>query len=90
MHCTVSDFLLIFFVRRALKPALKTFDVSVGLLCKLNIEHISLLSQMYSDVGLNHTECQCWFFVLFLVHRAIVACIVGLLCKPNVGHVSLS
>ena len=62
---------LYFLVCRALKPAMKTFGVSVGLPCKLNNGHFSFLSYKYSDVGLNST-LRTWnvsvFFVVFFGH----------------------
>ena len=83
--CVRLEMLALFFslVHRALKPALKTFSVSVGLLCKLNNGHFSSVSYVYSDeLNIEDLKCQCFFiYFFFWVHRGIEASIEDCCCQ---------
>ena len=65
--CVQLEMSVLFFslVHRALKPALKTFGVSVGLLCKLNNGQFSSISYiMYSDeLNIEDLKCQHMLFL---------------------------
>ena len=66
--CVQLEMSALFFslVHRALKPALKTFGVSVGLLCKLNNGHFPSVSCMYIDeLNIEDLKCQCFFYLFF-------------------------
>ena len=87
-QCFFLLLLLLFLVCRALKPALKSFGVIVGLSCKLNIGHFSL--QMNSTLVVKLSVLFVFDGALKPALKPALTLLVFLLvchaCKPNIEH----
>ena len=89
LHCFFC-FVLFFFGTYRNKVSIESFGVSVGLLSKPNIAHLSFLF-MYGDVGLKPTYSNAGVFFFALAGRVLLrtfGVIVGLHANPTLNTVN--